>query len=157
MTNKFVPSGMKRILCFLLLFVFLAGASTDYAFAKKKLPASSGAKKTATTAKKSTSTSIGITTKVSFKPGKKGIVATFSNLALASSVSYSLTYSSRGIQEGAGGSLTDLSGTQTRELLFGTCSAGVCRYHPGVKNAKFTVTTVLKNGKKVSKVFRLKV
>lgn len=149
---------MKKILVLLFLFVFVGAIGAGDAFAKKRLPAAGNTKKaTATASKPSSSSAVGVTTKVSFLPGKRGIVATFSNLEIATSVSYSLTYSSRGIQEGAGGSLTELSGTQTRELLFGTCSAGVCRYHSGIKNAKFTVTTVLKNGKKVTKVFRLKV
>lgn len=139
------------VLVGLLAITTLTG---DVAWAKKKLPI--GGKTQTTSSKKATGAS-GVSTKVKFQPGKKGIVATFSNLEIAKSVSYSLSYTYRGIQEGAGGSLTDLSGPQTRELLFATCSSGVCRYHSGIKNARFVVTTTLTNGKKVSKVFRLKV
>ena len=139
---------MKKILLFTILFILIIASPTDV-FAKKKLPG--------VTTKQSAGSTKGVSTSVKFTSGKHGIVATFSNLDIASSVSYSLTYSSRGIQEGAGGSLTDLSGTQTRELLFGTCSSGVCRYHKNPKNAHFTVTTALQNGKKVSKVFKLKI
>lgn len=123
--------------------------------AKRKLP--SAASKVGTIAKKAATPGKGITTKVKFRSDRKGIVATFSNLDVASKVAYSLTYTQKRVQEGAGGSLTDLSGTQTRELLFATCSHGVCRYHTGIKNARFVVTTTLKNGKKISKGFRLKV
>ena len=94
---------------------------------------------------------------VKFKSGKSGIIATFSNLEVASSVSYSLTYTSRGVKEGVGGALANPSGTQSRELLFATCSGSVCRYHTGITNARFTVTTTLKNGKKVVKPFKLRV
>lgn len=146
----------SSILILLSLFIFASIFATGDVFAKKKLPGGNNTKKVTTTKKSSIATK-GVTVSVKLNPDRRGIVATFSNLEIASSVSYSLTYTSRGIKEGVGGSLTELSGTQTRELLFGTCSAGVCRYHPSPKNAKFIVTTILKNGKKVSKVFRIKV
>lgn len=147
---------MRQLLTLILFVLFLVSFSIPPEVdAKRKLPSSGGGKKVTIT--KPTKGAKGVATRVSFQPGKRGIVATFSNLEIAERVSYSLIYSSRGIQEGAGGQLTTLSSTQTRELLFGTCSAGVCRYHPNPKNARFIVTTTLKDGRKVSKVFRLKV
>lgn len=146
---------MKQFLI-LLSILFVVGAfSPAFIHAKRKLPTASTTKSAAV--KKPTSGARGITTSVKFRGDRRAIIATFSNLDIASSVSYTLTYTSRGIQEGAGGSLSDLSGIQTRELLFATCSAGICRYHTGIKNARLTVTTTLKDGRKVSKVFRLKV
>lgn len=146
----------KTIAISTALLMLMATTPSDVS-AKRLLPSA----KTGTSAIKSKSTAsgsqFGVKASVKFKSGKTGIVATFSDLERASKVAYSLTYSSRGIQEGAGGSLTDLSGAQVRELLFATCSKNVCRYHTGLKNAKFTVTTTLKSGKKVSKTFKLKV
>lgn len=149
---------MLRKLVFLLSFlaVLLLVYSQD-AYAKRTLP-QAGAKKTVFKAQTGGGVK-GINASVKFRGDRKAIIATFGNLEIASSVSYLLSYTAgKGTREGAGGTLSDLSaGTTTRELLFATCSAGVCRYHTGIKNAKFTVTTTLKNGKKVAKNFRLKV
>jgi hypothetical protein len=56
-----------------------------------------------------------------------------------------------------GGSLDLSSGSLTRELVFGTASNGVYRYHSNVTNAKLEITSVLKNGQKRIKKFRIKV
>lgn len=144
----------------LLFFVFLLSFFLFYpqdAHAKRTLP-QAGAKKTVSRVQTGGGVK-GVNASVKFRGDRKAIIATFSNLEIASSVSYLLSYTAgKGTKEGAGGTLSDLSaGTATRELLFATCSAGVCRYHIGIKNAKFTVTTTLKNGRKVIKNFRLKV
>lgn len=147
---------MRKSLTIFLAVAILLLIIPEDVLAKRLLPQ---AKQPATKSTKtiSTTSTDRIKTSVKFRGDRLGLVATFSNLEVADKVSYSLTYTQRGIQEGAGGSLTDLSGAQTRELLFGTCSHGVCRYHSGIKNARFVVTTTLKNGKKVSKLFRLKI
>lgn len=146
---------MRKSLTILLVVAVLLLMTPGDILAKRLLPQ---AKQPATKSTKTISaTTDRIKTSVKFRGDRLGLVATLSNLEVADKVSYSLTYTQRGIQEGAGGSLTDLSGAQTRELLFGTCSHGVCRYHSGIKNARFVVTTTLKNGKKVSKLFRLKI
>lgn len=88
---------------------------------------------------------------------RKALLVTFSNLQNTSSVSYTLVYETNGQQEGAGGSVKPTEGTANRELLFGTCSSGVCRYHSGIKNMKFEVTTVLKNGKTSIKRYKIRV
>lgn len=82
----------------------------------------------------------------------------FSNLQNAKSVSYFLIYKTSTQDEGAGGTL-NLSGgsSQSAELLFGTCSKGVCRYHTGIKNAKLEVTYTNKSNKKYIKKYRIKV
>lgn len=146
----------KSLFLFLAIFLSIFLIYPQGVHAKKALPRQGSAKASVGV---KTSGLKGVNVSVKFKTGKKGIVANFSNLEAASSVSYTLSYTQRGgVGEGAGGTLSDLSaGSTTRELLFATCSSGVCRYHTGIKNAKFTVTTTLKNGKKVSKVFRLKV
>lgn len=149
---------MSRKLVFLLSFLLaLLLVYPQDAHAKRTLP-QAGAKKTVS--KVQTGGGVkGVGASVKFRGDRKAIIAAFSNLEIASSVSYTLSYTAgRGVKEGAGGTISDLSaGTATRELLFATCSAGVCRYHTGIKNAKFTVTTILKNGRKAVKNFRLKV
>lgn len=137
-----------------LTFFLLAIALPAQAYAKKALPKSTPK---STTIKKSTGSTKGVNIQVQLKNDRRGIIANFSSLEIASNVSYSLIYNSRGIQEGAGGSLSDLSGTQAREILFATCSSGVCRYHTSIKNARFVVTTTLQDGRKVRKTFKIKV
>lgn len=142
---------LAKTLLFLFLLILVITPSPT--LAKKKL--GTGAKKATTVSK---STSKGITTRVSFRGDRRAVVATFSNLGIVSKVDYFLTYQSRGTTQGASGTLTSASEDPTsRELLFGTCSRGVCRYDSGIANAKLTVTTRLKNGAKVIKNFRLKV
>lgn len=146
----------RSLFLFLAVFLSVFLVYPQEAHAKKVLPRQESAK--ASVGAK-TSGLKGVNVSVKFRGDRKAIIAAFSNLEIASSVSYTLSYTAgRGVKEGAGGTISDLSaGTVSRELLFATCSAGACRYHTGIKNAKFTVTTKLKNGKKVSKTFRLKV
>lgn len=127
--------------------------------AKKTLPIAGGGGKAAVGQKYLGRVSKGAAVSVKFRGDRKAIIATFSNLDIASSVSYTLSYSAgRGIKEGAGGTISDLgAGSTTRELLFATCSNGVCRYHTGIKDARFVVTTTRTDGKKVIKSFRLRV
>lgn len=89
---------------------------------------------------------------------KKALTVNFSNLHNAKSVSYSLVYSTATQSEGAGGAL-NLAGqvSDKAELLFGTCSASVCRYHAGVKDAKLEVSYISTNGKKYLKKFKIKI
>lgn len=82
----------------------------------------------------------------------------FSNLSAARNVTYTLIYQTDGKEEGARGSIDSSGGnTASRELLFGTCSAGVCRYHANLKNMRLEVITELLSGKKTIKRFRIRV
>jgi len=110
---------------------------------------------TKTTTTKSTGSTIVASTK--FMPGKKGLKTSFSNLQNATAVSYVLSYESNGKSEGVVGSIKPSEGSATRELLFGTCSSGTCRYHTNIKNAVLKVTATLKSGKKQIKTFKVKV
>ena len=143
---------MRRIVAVTALSIALFFSLAGEAHAKKLLPRASpkaGAKKVS---------SKGITTKVKFRGDRRAIVVTFTNLSIASSVSYTLTYDSKGITQSAGGTIAlPTSEPVAREIPFGTCSAGICRYDTGVKNAKFSVTTTQVKGKKIVKTFRLKV
>lgn len=145
-------SVKKTLIIFLGLFVFVTLANP--AFAKKVLPR---AKSTTKSTGGATTGKIGVS--VRFRSDRRAIVVNFSNLVSARTVSYTLSYATRGTTQGAGGSIdpSTTGATASRELLFGTCSHGVCRYDTGITNAKLVVTYTLNNGKKYSKSFRLKV
>lgn len=145
---------MKKYTLALAIFASLFFLTPTSADAKRTVPQ---ARSTASTGKV-VSASKGVTTSVKFRSDRRAIVATFSNLSVASNVTYSLSYDSKGMTQGAGGSLKgDAGDPTTRELLFGTCSSGVCRYDSGITNAKLVITTTLKTGKKVVRTYRLKV
>lgn len=136
-------------------FVFSLFFFPSTTYAKKVLPR---VQKATAGATKTTSTTRGVKTSVKFREDKRAIIVNFISLSIASSVNYTLSYNSRGTTQGAGGTInTGLGDSQIREILFGTCSHGVCRYDTGITNAKLVVTTTLKNGLKISKSFRLKV
>lgn len=147
---------MRRYTSILLLgfFLFLF-VLPERVEAKRQLPQVSQKKSTKT---QSVSGSGRVGVSVKFRGDRNAIFVNFSNLSSAQSVSYQLIYTSNGRQEGAIGRVNPEDGDQTsRELLFGTCSKGVCRYHAGIKNARLTVTTTLSSGRKAVKTFRLRV
>lgn len=109
-----------------------------------------------TTSKASVTSGIYVTPKL--RSDRRALNVYFSNLQNATQVSYSLVYDTSAQQEGAMGAITlDGKTTATQELLFGTCSKNVCRYHTGIKNAKLEVSYTLKTGKKYLKKYRIKV
>ncbi len=145
---------MKKYTLALLIVTSFFLILPPFAHAKKTVPQA----RAATSTGKVVSASKGVTTSVKFRSDRRAVVATFSNLSVASNVTYSLSYDSKGMTQGAGGSLKgDAGDTTTRELLFGTCSSGVCRYDSGITNAKLVITTTLKTGKKVVRTYKLKV
>ena len=86
-----------------------------------------------------------------------GLLMSFSHFNGIQSVAYSFTYTTGGLQQGAGGQVTAGNNpTAQRELLFGTCSRGACRYHSAVRDAKLVLTAIFTNGRKVAKSYRIK-
>jgi hypothetical protein len=118
--------------------------------AKRKLPSP----KAVSTTKSATS---GVTVKVKFRSDRKGVILNFGNLTAATGVSYDLIYDTRGTTQNAGGAVKISSATASTEVIFGTCSTGVCRYDTGISNAKLQVFITLKNGRKIVKPFKLKI
>ena len=147
--------SVKKVSIFILAILTLALTSVP-TFAKKVLPRAkpAGGPKVASG---TPSGRIGVSVK--FRGDRRAIIVNFSSLSNASTVSYTLSYSTRGTTQGAGGSInpTTTGNSASRELLFGTCSHGVCRYDSGITNAKLVVTYTLTNGKRYSKSFRIKV
>lgn len=145
---------MKKLLFFTVL-IFLFSFYTEAVNAGKILPQVKSSKKAITPQKTSTKR-INVSPKL--RSDRKALLIYFSNLQNASSVSYMLIYKTNGQEEGAGGSVSPAYGnTATRELLFGTCSKNVCRYHSNIANMKLEVTAELKSGKKIIKRYKIKV
>ena len=144
-----ITKKISYIFIFVFLLVFFTTPSVS---AKKLLPF---LKKTA---KVTTSTSSGVTSSVKFRGDRLGIIVTFNSLQSAYKVDYFLSYQTKGITQGASGSITDTAiGSVTRDIIFGSCSKGVCRYDSGISNAKFVITIYLNNGRKIVRSYRLKV
>jgi hypothetical protein len=95
---------------------------------------------------------------VKFNGSRNGVIIYFSGLTNASSVTYSLSYTSNGISQGAMGTISNITtATDSRDLLFGTCSGGTCRYHQNITNAKLVITSKLKSGSTTRKTYKLKI
>lgn len=144
--NAMLKKGVITFLIFFIL-VFFVPESTA-----KRLPrAGSGVKRV-----RSGGASVIVSAKL--RADRRAINAYFANLNLASSVTYSLTYKTDGKVEGVGGSI-DTAGvySTSRELVFGTESGGVFKYHSNITDAKLEVVSTLKSGKKAIRRFRVRV
>jgi len=109
------------------------------------------------TAVTSGTTSRGVQSSVKLKANRLGLILTLSGFGNISSVSYQLTYTTNGIPEGVSGTIQPTGATETRELLFATCSKNVCRWHTNIHDARLVVTSKLKSGLTVRKPYRIKV
>lgn len=144
---------MKKLLSLVIILsiVFVFARPTD----AKVLPQSVKA-----VAKQTNLKSGGTTISVSprLRSDRKALVVNFTNLQNAKSVSYIMTYKTAIQEEAAMGAL-NLNGQTTDriELLFGTCSKNVCKYHTGIKDVRFEVSYTSKVGKKYLKKFKIKV
>lgn len=144
---------MKKIL-FIFTIILLVSIFSQKSYALKVLPQSKTANKQVSF--KPSSAAVSITPKL--RRDRKAIIVYFGNLKNAESISYMLVYKTNGQEEGAGGSVNpSLGNSASRELLFGTCSKNVCRYHPNISNMKLEVTTKLKSGKTTIKRFKIRV
>lgn len=133
--------------------IFLTLLTFRSAIAAKILPQA----KVGTKSVSSGTVGSGITVSPRLRNDRKALLVSFGNLQNAQSVSYSLVYQTNGQEEGAGGTLTSLGSNQSRELLFGTCSKNVCRYHTGITNARLEVSYTTVSGKKYLKRYRIRV
>ncbi len=145
-----------KIFLGLILVTFTFFTITKVVWAKTLPQSLRGAGKQTVSAK-TTGTNIGVSPKI--RTDRNALIVNFSNLQNATSVSYLLTYKQgNSQQEGAGGVITlNGSSTDTAELLFGTCSKNVCRYHTNIADAKLEVTYTNKSGKKYLKRFKIRV
>ncbi len=143
---------MKKTLSIFVLVFVLSALGTSLVSAKKLLPfLRKGAGVT-------TSTSSQVVSSVKFRGDRLGIIVTLGGLQAAYKVNYFLSYQTKGTTQGASGSITDTGvGSVTRDIIFGSCSKGVCRYDSGISNAKFVITIYLNSGRKIVRSYKLKV
>lgn len=136
---------MKMLIVF-LAFLFINLNLILDVNAQRLLPRFRGVKKT-----------VGSSVSARLRGDRKALNVSFSNLKKARNVMYILMYQTNGKDEGVSGSIDLSSDSTTRELLFGTCSSGVCRYHTSITNMKLEVTSEMTSGKKTLKRFRIRV
>lgn len=144
---------MIRLLLYSWIIATLAlGAFTVY-------PRSvSAAKKLVRKAKVQSKSATGISfSSARLSRATNSIVLSLYNLNKAKKVSYILSYTANGIDQGVVGAITPSSTTNSRDLYFGTCSKGVCTPHYNIRNATLTVTTTLSSGGITAKRYRIKV
>ncbi len=125
-------------LILLTAMVFL-GAHADHVWAAKPRVRSAGVKRAAGAVYTGYS-------KAKLSRNTNSVIITFMNLTNVVKVTYTLSYTANGIEQGAVGSLTPSGSTDTRDLYFGTCSHGVCTPHRGIQNGVLLVETQLKSG-----------
>ncbi|OGG27355.1 hypothetical protein A2960_00110 [Candidatus Gottesmanbacteria bacterium RIFCSPLOWO2_01_FULL_39_12b] len=136
-----------RMIAVSLLLLLIGPVKVEAA--KKFIPKSAGTKNYTRTSP--------IPASVRYRGDKNGILFSFLNFNGLESVSYSFTYSTNGIQQGAAGNITKANNPLlTRELLFGTCSGGVCRYHSNLANARLTLNARFTNGNTRTKVYKIR-
>ncbi len=100
----------------------------------------------------------GIVVSPRLRPDRNALIIYFANLQKANNVFYTLIYQTEGKDEGVSGMVDASAGNNTsREILFGTCSAGVCRYHHNITNMRLEVVSELSSGKRSIKRYRIKV
>lgn len=137
----------SKLLVFLILF-FLSLFFSSSAYAARQ--------RTRKPRKKGVYVSRGVWASVRFRVDRLGLLINFSNFDNLTSGRYELVYEANGIPQGAGGSII-LGDTSTKELLFGTCSGGVCHFHQNITNARLSITSVLKDDTTVLKPYRIRV
>ena len=145
---------MGRLIAILVLTLALISLLAPSQILAAKPRASRG---TGTAVSSGTTAGGRVVSSARFKANRLGIILSLSGLNNASSVTYELTYTAAGIPQGARGTVSGAGNTATRELLFGTCSKNVCRWHTNITDARLTVTSKLNSGITTRKTFRLKV
>lgn len=147
-----IKNNSLCIIGLLVIGYWLFSSSPVEAVTRRKLPGQTGISPV-----RNTGGSSAFGTSAKLRADRKAVILSFSGLTQVTSVTYMFTYDSNGKTEGSQGVIRDASAGSSRELLFGTCSSGVCRYHSGIKNARIEVTAKLKNGKTYIKKFKIKV
>lgn len=98
----------------------------------------------------------GVTSQVRLRTDRQALLVNFSNFGNVQSVSYELVYDANGVGQGVAGDIP-LGDTDTKTLLFGTCSAGVCTYHQNINNMRLSIISILNSGVRVLKPYRIRV
>lgn len=140
---------MKKILIFTLLILFgIVGQVEAKLLPRFKQSSNKTGKPVAS----------GLVVSAKLRSDRRAIFVYFANLNKVTSLTYTLMYQTNGKDEGVSGSMDASSGgTAQRELLFGTCSSGVCRYHENLTNMKLEITSTLPSGKQTIKRFKVRI
>lgn len=142
--------AMKNLfrLSFIFLITLISLTSSSFVFAAKPRPRPAGGSVV------STGSSF---ISVRLRSDRLALFVNFLNLSQYNSISYILTYNTDGVDQGVQGSVPPAGqGSTSRELLFGTCSKNVCRYHQNIKNMHFVITAQTLSGKTLVKKFLIR-
>ena len=138
-------------LFFLFFTFFFLAAHPTHALVRRKIPTQTSSP----VVNRGTVGIVGIVGRL--RSDRRAIILSVTGLNSAESITYLLTYVGNGQSQGAQGIIRPIEGAvASRELLFGTCSHGVCTYHIGIKDARLEVTAKLKNGKILIKRYKIK-
>jgi len=142
----------KVFLFFLATLIFLW--PTKVRAAKTRPPRE---RRETTTVRKTYTSTQGVKASIRLRSDRRGLLVNFTDFGKAVSLTYSLTYTTNGVLQGARGTVRPETASEQRELLFGTCSRGVCRYHSNIKNAQLVIDSKLTSGLIIRKPYRIKV
>lgn len=142
----------RKLFIFGLIFSFFVFSPTSVLAVKTRPPRGSSRGALVTRAY-----TRGVRAQVRFRPDRRGLLINFSGFGNIVSITYTLTYTANGIPQGAGGTATPATAGDQREVLFGTCSGGVCRYHTNITNARLVIDSKLSSGLIIRKPYRIKV
>ena len=147
---------MKKKIFLISLIISLFFILPANVRAAKRRPPRGGKPQVKTTTR-TYSSSRGVKASVRFRPDRRGLLVNFSGFDNITSVTYALTYTADGIPQGIRGTVTAETAGEQRELLFGTCSHGVCRYHTNITNARLVIDSKLSSGIIIRKPYRIKI
>ena len=117
-------------------------------FAKKKLVRY----KSKTTSKPNSETAW---IKPKIRSDQKALMLIIGGMKYANSFHYNLTYTSEEIIRGVEGEYQPSRGNTQKELIFGTCSSGVCQYHSNPQNIILEIISLQKSGKTLTQKYSI--
>jgi len=140
---------MQKFLFGLIFVVLFSSFSTPSLAAKKRVY---GSVSTVSTSSKSVAVSPRL------RRDRGALLLNISGLSSTKSVTYELTYTGSGQDQGVFGTIDPAtSGNSTsRSLYFGTCSHNVCTPHYGVTGVRLSVIIKTSAGKTITRRYRIK-
>lgn len=139
---------MRKFFLILLVFLILGATKIEARLLPRFRKAAAG----------STPVNSGLIVSVRLRPDREALELSFGNLNKVKNVVYTLSYNANGIDQGVNGMLSAVDGNgNSRELLFGTCSSGVCTYHQNITGMKLEIVTELPSGKKTLRRYLIRV
>ena len=131
----------------LIFLLLLFGFSSPLLAAKKRLF------KASTVA---TSSNVAPSVSAKLTGWKQYLSLSFRGVSGTSGITYELTYTGNGTEQGVFGNIKPEEGNVTRTLFLGTCSHKVCVSHKNIGNLRLIVTFKLKSGQSLVKNYKIK-